>query len=66
MRCWEGVISVELELGHLGIDLSPSDVHLNRLLRGPDIYRAQQGHIRDSPAVASTMQPGASTCWGLL
>jgi len=52
-------------LGNLGTDLSPSDVHLNRLLRGPDIYRAQ-GRIRDPPAVASTTQPAPSPCWVLV
>jgi hypothetical protein len=52
-------------LGKLSSGLTPTDVHLNRLLRGPDRFRIQ-GRIRDPPALSSQSQPAPSPCWVLV
>ena len=52
-------------LGPHGDGLTPSDVHLNRLLRGPDIYRAQS-RVRDPPALPSTSPPAPRPCHTLV
>ena len=52
-------------LGPHGDGLTPSDVHLNRLLRGPDIYRAQS-RVRDPPALPSTSSPAPRPCHTLV
>jgi hypothetical protein len=52
-------------LGPHAAGLTADDVHLNRLLRGPDIYRAQS-RVRDPPAVASTSLPAPSPCHTLV
>ena len=52
-------------LGDFGTGLTPSDVHLNRLLRGPDVYRAQ-ARVRDPPALPSMSFPAQAPCWTLV
>jgi hypothetical protein len=52
-------------LGKLRFGLTPTDVRLNRLLRGPDQFRIQ-GRICDPPALSSQSQQAPSPCWLLV
>jgi hypothetical protein len=52
-------------LGPHADGLTPSDVHLNRLLRGPDVYRAQS-RVRDPPSRPSTSVPAPHPCHTLV
>ena len=52
-------------LGSHAAGLTPHDVYLNRLLRGPDVHRAQ-GRVRDPPARSSLSSPASSPCEALV
>ena len=47
--------------GEYGVGLTPADVHLNRLLRGPDLFRAQS-RVRDPSTRPSMSVPASAPC----
>jgi hypothetical protein len=64
----DDVLATSLTVGALGVVstmLTPTDVHLNRLLRGPDPNRLL-GRVRDPPAGPSRSLPSRLPCFSLV